>query len=117
MASMTRRLFRAEEMGIEMVDFKHMGAGTRNEAMDEIEDKDSVTIPNIWHRAAPPPARGLEIPSGSPLQVVKELRRTPPRSKQGFTVFFTGFSVQIHHQRTDGQADGDGRPPGDAARW
>ena len=37
---------------------------------------------------------GLEIPEWfSPREVVKELRRAyPPRSKQGFTIFFTGLS-------------------------
>ncbi|MGR3311994.1 MAG: adenylyl-sulfate kinase, partial [Roseovarius indicus] len=39
-------------------------------------------------------AEGLEIPEWFSFpEVVRELRRTrPPRAKQGFTVFFTGFS-------------------------
>ena len=87
-----------EEMGIEMVDFKHMvwvDERAQYEAMDEIEDKDKVTILNIsgteLRRRL---AEGLEIPEWFSFpEVVKELRRTkPPRSKQGFTVFFTGFS-------------------------
>ncbi|MCF2906421.1 bifunctional sulfate adenylyltransferase/adenylylsulfate kinase [Octadecabacter sp. CECT 8868] len=93
-------LFRAhqEEMGIEMVDFKHMvwvDERAQYEAIDEIEDKDKVTILNIsgteLRRRL---AEGLEIPEWFSFpEVVKELRRTkPPRSKQGFTVFFTGFS-------------------------
>ncbi len=63
--------------------------------IDEIEDKDEVTILNIsgteLRRRL---AEGLEIPEWFSFpEVVKELRRTkPPRSKQGFTVFFTGFS-------------------------
>ena len=93
-------LFRThqEEMGIEMVDFKHMvwvSERAQYEAIDEIEDKDNVTILNIsgteLRRRL---AEGLEIPEWFSFpEVVKELRKTkPPRSKQGFTVFFTGFS-------------------------
>ena len=87
-----------EEMGIEMVDFKHMvwvAERAQYEAIDEIEDKDNVTILNIsgteLRRRL---SEGLEIPEWFSFpEVVKELRRTkPPRSKQGFTVFFTGFS-------------------------
>ena len=87
-----------EEMGIEMVDFKHMvwvSERSQYEAMDEIKDKDDVTILNIsgteLRRRL---AEGLEIPEWFSFpQVVAELRRTKPaRSKQGFTVFLTGFS-------------------------
>ena len=87
-----------EEMGIEMVDFKHMvwvSERSQYEAMDEIKDKDEVTILNIsgteLRRRL---AEGLEIPEWFSFpQVVEELRRTrPARSKQGFTVFLTGFS-------------------------
>ncbi|MEQ6201668.1 bifunctional sulfate adenylyltransferase/adenylylsulfate kinase [Sulfitobacter sp. HNIBRBA2951] len=95
-----QELFRAhqEEMGIEMVDFKHMvwvAERAQYEAMDEIKDKDDVTILNIsgteLRRRL---AEGLEIPEWFSFpEVVKELRRTkPPRASQGFTVFFTGFS-------------------------
>ncbi|MDC0738251.1 bifunctional sulfate adenylyltransferase/adenylylsulfate kinase [Cognatishimia sp. SS12] len=95
-----QELFRAhqEEMGIEMVDFKHMvyvQERAQYEPADEIEDKDNVTILNIsgteLRRRL---AEGLEIPEWFSFpQVVAELRRTKPaRSKQGFTVFFTGFS-------------------------
>ncbi|SFL12893.1 bifunctional sulfate adenylyltransferase/adenylylsulfate kinase [Shimia haliotis] len=93
-------LFRAhqDEIGIEMVDFKHMvwvQERAQYEPMDEIKDKDDVTILNIsgteLRRRL---AEGLEIPEWFSFpEVVKELRKTkPPRSKQGFTVFFTGFS-------------------------
>jgi sulfate adenylyltransferase len=93
-------LFRAhqEEMGIEMVDFKHMvwvAERAQYEAMDEIKDKEDVTILNIsgteLRRRL---AEGLDIPEWFSFpEVVKELRRTkPPRASQGFTVFFTGFS-------------------------
>ncbi|MCF6444086.1 bifunctional sulfate adenylyltransferase/adenylylsulfate kinase [Nereida sp. MMG025] len=87
-----------EEMGIEMVDFKHMvyvQDRAQYEPADEIEDKDDVTILNIsgteLRRRL---AEGLEIPEWFSFPtVVEELRRTrPPRAEQGFTVFFTGFS-------------------------
>ncbi|WP_435141128.1 bifunctional sulfate adenylyltransferase/adenylylsulfate kinase [Pseudopelagicola sp. nBUS_19] len=93
-------LFRVheEEMGIEMVDFKHMvwvQERAQYEPIDEITDKEKVTILNIsgteLRRRL---SEGLEIPEWFSFpEVVKELRRTrPARSKQGFTVFFTGFS-------------------------
>ncbi|UWQ25800.1 bifunctional sulfate adenylyltransferase/adenylylsulfate kinase [Leisingera aquaemixtae] len=91
------REFQAE-MGIEMVDFKHMvyvQERAQYEPNDEIEDRDNVTILNIsgteLRRRL---AEGLEIPEWFSFpEVVSELRKTkPPRSKQGFTVFFTGFS-------------------------
>jgi sulfate adenylyltransferase len=87
-----------EEIGIEMVDFKHMvwvAERAQYEAIDEIKDKENVTILNIsgteLRRRL---SEGLEIPEWYSFpEVVKELRRTkPPRFKQGFTVFFTGFS-------------------------
>ncbi|WP_432689167.1 bifunctional sulfate adenylyltransferase/adenylylsulfate kinase [Pseudooceanicola sp. C21-150M6] len=87
-----------EEMGIEMVPFKHMvyvQERAQYEPNDEIKDKDDVTILNIsgteLRRRL---AEGLEIPEWFSFpEVVAELRKTkPPRSKQGFTVFFTGFS-------------------------
>ncbi|MFW2544194.1 bifunctional sulfate adenylyltransferase/adenylylsulfate kinase [Primorskyibacter sp. 2E107] len=86
------------EIGCEMVDFKHMvwvQERAQYEAIDEIEDKDDITILNIsgteLRRRL---SEGLEIPEWFSFpEVVKELRRTkPPRSNQGFTVFFTGFS-------------------------
>ena len=87
-----------DEMGIEMVDFKHMvyvQERAQYEPNDEILDKDKVTILNISGTELRRRLReGLEIPEWFSFpEVVKELRRTsPPRSKQGFTVFFTGFS-------------------------
>ena len=86
------------EMGIIMVDFKHMvyvQERAQYEPNDEIADKEDVTILNIsgteLRRRL---AEGLEIPEWFSFpQVVTELRRTrPPRAQQGFTVFFTGFS-------------------------
>ncbi|TYB83301.1 bifunctional sulfate adenylyltransferase/adenylylsulfate kinase [Maritimibacter fusiformis] len=85
-----------DEIGIEMVDFKHMvyvQERAQYEPADEIEE--GVTVLNIsgteLRRRL---AEGLEIPEWFSFpEVVAELRRTrPPRSKQGFTVFFTGFS-------------------------
>ncbi|SEP75466.1 sulfate adenylyltransferase [Loktanella sp. DSM 29012] len=87
-----------EEMGIEMVDFKHMvyvQERAQYEPADEIEDRDNVTILNISGTELRRRLQeGLEIPEWFSFpQVVEELRRTKPaRSKQGFTVFFTGFS-------------------------
>ncbi|GGE59187.1 bifunctional sulfate adenylyltransferase/adenylylsulfate kinase [Actibacterium pelagium] len=93
-----QELFRAhqDEIGIEMVDFKHMvyvQERAQYEPADEIED--GVTVLNIsgteLRRRL---AEGLEIPEWFSFpEVVNELRRTrPARAKQGFTVFFTGLS-------------------------
>ncbi|WP_102224398.1 bifunctional sulfate adenylyltransferase/adenylylsulfate kinase [Acidimangrovimonas sediminis] len=85
-----------EEVGIEMVDFKHMvyvQERAQYEPADEIED--GVTVLNISGTELRRRLReGLEIPEWFSFpEVVTELRRTSPaRSKQGFTVFFTGFS-------------------------
>jgi sulfate adenylyltransferase len=85
-----------EEMGIEMMPFKHMvyvQERTQYEPADEVEE--GVTVLNIsgteLRRRL---SEGMEIPEWFSFPaVVKELRRTkPPRSKQGFSVFFTGFS-------------------------
>lgn len=87
-----------DEMGIEMVPFKHMvyvQERAQYEPHDEIVDRDNVTILNIsgteLRRRL---AEGLDIPDWFSFpEVVEELRRTrPPRSNQGFTVFFTGLS-------------------------
>ncbi len=87
-----------DEIGVEMVDFKHMvwvQERAQYEPMDEITDKDEVTILNISGTELRRRLQeGLEIPEWFSFpDVVTELRRTrPARSKQGFTVFFTGFS-------------------------
>ncbi|SFH49953.1 sulfate adenylyltransferase [Palleronia marisminoris] len=86
----------ADEMGIEMVPFKHMvyvQERAQYEPADEIEE--GVTVLNISGTELRRRLQeGLEIPDWFSFpEVVKELRKTrPPRSKQGFTVFFTGFS-------------------------
>nr|WP_149755311.1 bifunctional sulfate adenylyltransferase/adenylylsulfate kinase [Roseivivax sediminis] len=87
-----------DEIGIEMVPFKHMvyvQERAQYEPADEIVDQDQVTILNISGTELRRRLQeGLEIPDWFSFpEVVAELRRTkPPRSKQGFTVFFTGFS-------------------------
>ncbi|WP_089851687.1 bifunctional sulfate adenylyltransferase/adenylylsulfate kinase [Salipiger marinus] len=87
-----------EEIGVKMVDFKHMvyvQERAQYEPADEIADRDTVTILNISGTELRRRLQeGLEIPEWFSFpEVVKELRRTkPPRSNQGFTVFFTGFS-------------------------
>jgi sulfate adenylyltransferase len=93
-------MFRAyqSEIGCEMVDFKHMvyvQERAQYEPADEITDRDDGTILNISGTELRRRLReGLEIPEWFSFpEVVRELRRTsPPRSEQGFTVFFTGFS-------------------------
>jgi len=86
-----------EDIGCEMVYFKHMvyiQGHTQYEPADEIADKYSVTILNVSGNELRRLAEGLEIPGWFSFpEVVKELRFTePPRSEKGFTVFFTGFS-------------------------
>ncbi len=87
-----------EEIGIEMVDFKQMvyvQERAQYKPLNEIENEKNVTILSIsgteLRRRL---ARGLEIPEWFSFpSVVSELRKTNlPRAKQGFTVFFTGFS-------------------------
>ncbi|WP_299646343.1 bifunctional sulfate adenylyltransferase/adenylylsulfate kinase [uncultured Jannaschia sp.] len=95
-----QELFREhqDEIGLEMVDFKHMvyvQERAQYEPADEIADRDDVTILNISGTELRRRLReGLEIPEWFSFpEVVQELRRTsPPRSNQGFTVFFTGLS-------------------------
>ncbi len=84
------------EIGLEMVDFKHMVyVQEKAQYFPANEVPDGATVLDIsgteLRRRL---AEGLEIPEWFSFpQVVTELRRTrPARSKQGFTVFFTGFS-------------------------
>ena len=85
-----------EEIGLQMVDFKHM-VYVQEKAQyfpaNEVPEGDTVldiSGTELRRRLR----EGLEIPEWFSFpEVVTELRRTsPPRSKQGFTVFFTGFS-------------------------
>ena len=93
-----QELFRSfeSEIGVEMVDFKHMvyvQERAQYEPADEVEK--GFTVLNVsgteLRRRL---SEGLEIPEWFSFpQVVSELRKSqPPRDKQGFTVFFTGFS-------------------------
>jgi sulfate adenylyltransferase len=84
------------EIGIEMVDFKQMvyvQEKAQYYPVDEVPEGSTVldiSGTELRRRLR----EGLEIPDWFSFpQVVEELRRTSPaRSKQGFTVFFTGFS-------------------------
>ena len=86
----------ADELGIEMVPFKMMVyVEDRNsyEPMDEVEEGTrtlSISGTELRRRLS----EGLDIPEWFTFpEVAQELRRThPPRSHQGFTVFFTGLS-------------------------
>ena len=84
------------EIGIEMVDFKQM-VYVRDKAqyypVDEVPEGSTVldiSGTELRRRLR----EGLDIPDWFSFpEVVTELRRTsPPRSQQGFTVFFTGLS-------------------------
>jgi sulfate adenylyltransferase len=84
------------EIGIEMVDFRQM-VYVQEKAqyfpVDEVPEGSTVldiSGTELRRRLR----EGLEIPDWFSFpEVVRELRKTSPaRSKQGFTVFFTGFS-------------------------
>jgi sulfate adenylyltransferase len=85
-----------KEIGIEMVDFKQMvyvQEKAQYYPVDEVPEGSTVldiSGTELRRRLR----EGLEIPDWFSFpQVVTELRRTsPPRAKQGFTVFFTGLS-------------------------
>lgn len=86
----------AQEIGIEMVDFKHM-VYVQEKAQyfpsDEVPP-DSTILDISGTELRRRLREGLEIPEWFSFpEVVRELRRTaPPRAQQGFTVFFTGLS-------------------------
>jgi len=93
-----QELFREyqDEIGTEMVSFRHM-VYVQERAQYEPEDevKGDVTVLDISGTELRRRLNeGLEIPDWFSFpEVVAELRRTrPARSKQGFTVFFTGLS-------------------------
>ncbi len=85
-----------DEIGIQMVDFKQMvyvQEKAQYYPIDEVPE--GATVLDISGTELRRRLReGLEIPDWFSFpQVVQELRRTSPaRSKQGFTVFFTGLS-------------------------
>ncbi|SMO32713.1 bifunctional sulfate adenylyltransferase/adenylylsulfate kinase [Paracoccus laeviglucosivorans] len=93
-----QELFRQlqDEIGVEMVDFKQMvyvQERAQYEPRDEVEE--GATILDISGTELRRRLReGLDIPEWFSFpEVVTQLRRTsPPRNRQGFTVFFTGFS-------------------------
>ncbi|MBD3677226.1 MAG: bifunctional sulfate adenylyltransferase/adenylylsulfate kinase [Rhodobacteraceae bacterium] len=85
-----------DEIGIEMVPFKHMVyVQEKAQYFPADEVPEGATVLNISGTELRRRLQeGLEIPEWFSFpDVVAELRRTKPaRAKQGFTVFFTGFS-------------------------
>lgn len=85
-----------DELGIRMVPFKTMVYVEQKDEylpVDEVpEGTQAKTLSGTELRERL--AQGRDIPSWFSFpEVIKELRQTyPPRSKQGFTVFFTGLS-------------------------
>ncbi|CAM3246353.1 bifunctional sulfate adenylyltransferase/adenylylsulfate kinase [Paracoccus nototheniae] len=85
-----------DEIGVEMVDFKHMVYVQEKASYypaDEIPEGSTVldiSGTELRRRLR----EGLDIPEWFSFpEVVQQLRRTsPPRAQQGFTVFFTGLS-------------------------
>jgi len=84
------------EIGLEMVDFKHMVyVQEKAQYYPSNEVPEGSTVLDISGTELRRRLReGIEIPEWFSFpQVVTELRRTSPaRNKQGFTVFFTGLS-------------------------
>jgi len=85
-----------EEIGIEMVPFKmmvYLPDSDEYAPIDEVPERTkTLTLSGTELRSRL--ADGREIPEWFTFpQVAEELRRThPPRTRQGFTVFFTGLS-------------------------
>ncbi|MDO9640276.1 MAG: bifunctional sulfate adenylyltransferase/adenylylsulfate kinase [Pseudotabrizicola sp.] len=86
----------AAEIGIEMVDFKHMVyVQEKAQYYPANEVPENTTVLDISGTELRRRLReGIDIPEWFSFpEVVAELRRTSPaRAKQGFTVFFTGLS-------------------------
>ena len=85
-----------DEIGIEMVPFKHMvyvQERAEYQPADEVA-KDATVLNISGTELRRRLQEGLDIPEWFSFpEVVDELRKTKPaRSKQGFTVFFTGLS-------------------------
>ncbi|MBD9525747.1 bifunctional sulfate adenylyltransferase/adenylylsulfate kinase [Paracoccus sp. PAR01] len=93
-----QELFRQhqDEIGVEMVDFQHMVyVQERAQYHPESEVSAAETVLTISGTELRRRLReGLDIPEWFSFpEVVEQLRRTSPaRSRQGFTVFFTGLS-------------------------
>lgn len=85
-----------DEIGVEMVDFKHMVyVQEKAQYFPANEVPEGCTVLDISGTELRRRLReGLDIPEWFSFpEVVQQLRRTsPPRAKQGFTVFFTGLS-------------------------
>jgi len=85
-----------EELGIQMVPFKMMVfVKDRDEYLPEDEVPQGAEIYSLsGTELRQRLAKGIEIPSWFSFpEVIAELRKSfPPRSRQGFTVFFTGLS-------------------------
>ncbi|MFN3275993.1 MAG: bifunctional sulfate adenylyltransferase/adenylylsulfate kinase [Paracoccus sp. (in: a-proteobacteria)] len=85
-----------DEIGVEMVDFKHMVyVQERAQYFPANELPEGCTVLDISGTELRRRLReGLDIPEWFSFpEVVQQLRRTsPPRAQQGFTVFFTGLS-------------------------
>nr|WP_111300995.1 bifunctional sulfate adenylyltransferase/adenylylsulfate kinase [Paracoccus saliphilus] len=85
-----------DEIGVEMVDFKHMVyVQEKASYYPANEVPEGATVLDISGTELRRRLReGLDIPEWFSFpEVVQQLRRTsPPRAKQGFTVFFTGLS-------------------------
>ena len=86
----------ADEIGLEMVPFKHMvyvQERAEYQPADEVA-KDATVLNISGTELRRRLQEGLDIPEWFSFpEVVTELRKTKPaRSKQGFTVFFTGLS-------------------------
>ncbi|RJL00725.1 bifunctional sulfate adenylyltransferase/adenylylsulfate kinase [Paracoccus aestuarii] len=85
-----------DEIGVEMVDFKHMVyVQEKAQYFPANEVPEGSTVLDISGTELRRRLReGLDIPEWFSFpEVVQQLRRTsPPRAQQGFTVFFTGLS-------------------------
>jgi sulfate adenylyltransferase len=85
----------AEETGIEMVPEQAMGYVEEQASYVRLDETDGGAVRSISSKELKRRLEwGLEIPEWFSFPgVVAELRRSfPPRSQQGFTVFFTGLS-------------------------
>lgn len=85
-----------DEIGLEMVDFKHMVYVLEKAQYYPVSEvpEGSTVLDISGTELRRRLSEGLDIPEWFSFpEVVKELRKTrPPRANQGFTVFFTGLS-------------------------
>lgn len=108
-----------DEIGIEMVDFKHMvfvQERAQYEAIDEIEDKDQVTILNISGTERRRLQEGLRsarlvlLPRGRG-RAAPDPSATLAAGLHGVLHRLLRFGQVDHRQRAHGEADGDGLRP------